>query len=90
MGGMRMKKIVVENALEDVRNYFADQGYDVRTMYKNDTLEDITSSEYEAIIISDKNNTNLSKRISTPAPVIEAAGLTPQQVYDKVSKKRFS
>ncbi len=81
------KKVVVENNLEDVRNYLGEKGYDVRTMYRNDTLYDITSDEYEAIVVSDLNNMNLSRGLKARTSIIEAAGLTPEQVYEVIHNK---
>lgn len=81
------KKVVVENTLEDIKNYLGQKGYDVRTMYRNDTLNDITSNEYEAIIVSDVNNGNLPKNLKGNTSIIEAAGLTPEQVYETIRNK---
>lgn len=76
-------KVVVENSLERVRQYLAEKGYDVRTMHLNDTLYDITSDEYDAIIVSERRYIDRN-RLKTDVPVIEAAGATPEQVYQKV------
>ncbi|MDF2545211.1 MAG: hypothetical protein K0R93_109 [Anaerosolibacter sp.] len=81
------KKVVVENNLEEVRAYLGEKGYDVRTMYRNDTLQDITSDNYEAIIVSDLNNMNLSQGLKAKASIVEAAGLTPEQIYQIIHNK---
>ncbi|MFT9496636.1 YkuS family protein [Anaerosolibacter sp.] len=81
------KKVVVENNLEEVRVYLGEKGYDVRTMYRNDTLQDITSDNYEAIIVSDLNNMNLSQGLKAKASIVEAAGLTPEQIYQIIHNK---
>lgn len=77
------KKVAVENTLERVSQYLADQGYDVQTMYQNDTLYDITSDEYDAVVVSERSYFDRN-RIKTNAPIIEAAGSTPEQVYEKI------
>ncbi len=77
------KKVVVENTLGDVKNYLGQQGYDVRTMYRNDTLGAITSNEYQAIVVENMNNA--AQNPSTSSPVIEAGSLTPEQVYEKIN-----
>jgi uncharacterized protein with PIN domain len=81
------KKIVVENNLEEVGEYFREKGYDVKTMYKNETLDDITSDDYEAIVVSDLNNMNLSQNLKVKASIVEAAGLTPEQIYQVIHNK---
>ncbi|MTI69640.1 MAG: hypothetical protein FH751_05215 [Firmicutes bacterium] len=75
------KKIVVENTLTDVRSYFKDKGYDVRTMYKNSTLDDITTNDYEAIIL-EKDTLG---ELKTSSPIIEASGLSAEDIYKKLN-----
>ncbi|AOT69686.1 YkuS family protein [Geosporobacter ferrireducens] len=82
------RKVVVENTLEDVRRYLADHGYDVRTMYKDDTVEDIVTDEYDAIVVTDLNSGNVDRNLKVNVPVIEAAGLTPGEVYQKMTRGR--
>ncbi len=79
------RKVVVENTLEDVRDYLADHGYDVRTMYRDDTIEDIVTEEYDAIVVSDLNSGNVDRKLKVNVPVIEAAGLTPGEILQKMT-----
>ena len=79
------RKVVVENTLEDVRDYFADHGYDVRTMYRDDTIEDIITEEYDAIVVTDLSSGNVDRKLQVNVPVIEAAGLTPGEIFEKMT-----
>jgi len=77
------RKIVVENGLDDVRQYLAGVGYDVRTMYLNDTANHITTDEYDAIIVNDRGSLDM-ENLKTSSPVIEAAGLSPERVHQRI------
>lgn len=79
------RKVVVENTLKDVRNYLANHGYDVRTMYQDDTVEDIVTDEYDAIVVTDLHSGNVDRKLKVKVPVIEAAGLTPGEVYQRMT-----
>lgn len=79
------KRVVVENSLEDLRDYLGNQGYDVRTMYKDSTLMQIDKDQYDAIIVSDIDNLKLSQGITADRKIIEAGALTPQQVMEKLN-----
>ncbi len=79
------RKVVVENTLSNVRTYLGEKGYDVRTMYNNNTLNHITSDEYDAIVISNMDGTNLQEDTKTNSPIISAAGLTPEEVYERIN-----
>lgn len=80
------KRVVVENSLEDLKNYLGNQGYDVRTMYMDSTLMQIDKDKYDAIIVSDIDNLKLSSGITSDRRIIEAGALTPEQVVEKLNK----
>ncbi len=77
------KKIVVENGLDNVRQYLIGVGYDVKTMYFNDTASHITTNEYDAIIVNDKSELDMSN-MRTGSPIIEAADLSAEQVHQRI------
>lgn len=79
------KRVVVENSLEDLRDYLGNQGYDVRTMYMDSTLMQIEKDKYDAIIVSDIENLKLSRGITSDRKIIEAGSLTPEQVVEKLN-----
>lgn len=81
------KRVVIENRLQDVKNYFADRGYDVRALHFNNEIHDIDPNLYDAIIVNDMNNANLSSQTKKSGKVVEAMGLVPHQVYDKMTER---
>lgn len=85
------KKVVVENILTPHIEYLKEVGYDVYTLYKNSNLNDITSPEYEAIIVSGIDNliTDGSNYNRPSAPIIEAKGQTPEEIHS-ILESRFS
>jgi hypothetical protein len=80
------KRVVVENSLEDLKEYLGDRGYDVRTMNMDSTLMFIDKDKYDAIIVSDKDNLRLSEGITSDKKIIEAGTLTPEQVIRKLNE----
>jgi len=78
------KRVCIENRLLDVKDYFADKGYDVRSMYHNETLNEINPEEYDAIIVSNISNKSLSDELKSSNKIVEAFGLVPHQVYEKM------
>ena len=81
------KRVVIENRLQDVKNYYADMGYDVRALHFNNEIHDIDPNQYDAIIVNDINNSNLSSNTKKSGKVVEAMGLVPHQVYEKMNSR---
>jgi hypothetical protein len=79
-----MQRIAVEPGLTPVQEYLSGKGYQVDTL---DTarLSQGGANPYAAIVISgqDQNLTGMQDRIAD-CPVINAHGLTPEQVHDRL------
>ncbi|SCY66348.1 YkuS family protein [Alkaliphilus peptidifermentans] len=82
------KKVVVENTLEDVKNYYSKQGYDVSLLYFDENINNINTEEYDAIIVNDINNSNLPRSVKKTGKVVEAMGLVPHQVFEKMNANK--
>lgn len=82
-------KIVVENTLTPYIDHLKNCGYDVFTLYKNDNLQNITSDEYKAIVISglDVLSTSDATYQNPPVPIIEAKGHTPEEVHSIIENR---
>jgi hypothetical protein len=82
---MTNKKVAVEANLSNVRNYLSQQGYDCVQ------LNEQTSSAQgcDAIVISgaDKNIMGIQD-VTTKVPVINADGLTPQEIADRLQQQQ--
>ncbi|HLR35567.1 MAG TPA: YkuS family protein [Tissierellales bacterium] len=83
------KKIVVENILTPHIEFLKDSGYNVYTLNKNANLNEITSPEYKAIIVSglDVLSTNGADYNNPSAPIIEAKGQTPEEIYNLLESR---
>ena len=83
------RKIVVENTLTPYIDYLESQGYDVYTLYRNDNLQNIVSNEYDAIVVSglDQLSLNDTEFEKPNASIIEADGLTPEEVHSIIQDK---
>lgn len=83
------RKIVVENILTPYIDYLESQGFDVYTLYKNNNLQNIVSDEYDAIVVSslDQLSINDAGFEHPKASIIEADGLTPEEVHSIIEDK---
>jgi hypothetical protein len=74
-------KIAIEPALSMVKNYLTSQGFDVQNISSNNL------NEFDAIVVTGLN-TNLSEfqDTGTKAVVINADGLTPAQVEQRINE----
>lgn len=78
------RRIAIEPALSNIKDYLTDEGYDVQSMSINGrTLSDL--SGFDAVVVSGVN-TNLfgMSDTDTKAVVINADGLTPPEVADRL------
>lgn len=78
------KKVVVENSLKSHIDYLQQSGYDVHRLYKNKNVNNITSFEYDGIVVNDLSDINMdsSTDFRPGSPIIEAKGKTPEEVYN--------
>lgn len=78
-------KIAVEQNLTPVINYLASQGYSVVSMSASDMLNS-DKKDYEAFVISgaSENFLSMEDRV-TKTSVINASGLSPEDVANRIS-----
>lgn len=81
------KKIAVESSLSNVSEYLSKKGYDVVEFQHNQDIQQSINNA-EAIITSgmDENLVGMHN-IITPAPVIKASGLTPEQIESMLDQR---
>lgn len=87
-GGEQMKKkIAVESQLSNVKDYLAQKGYDVLEFQHNKGSK-ATFQGIDAVVISGMDQNYLGMHdIKTEAVVIEASGMTPQQIMDSIEQR---
>ncbi|WP_168198255.1 YkuS family protein [Crassaminicella thermophila] len=79
-----MKKVAVEKSLENVKNYLNNKGFDVAD------LESATTNlkNFDAIVVSGQNSNLLGMHdTSTKASVINAKGLTVEDIYEELNNR---
>lgn len=84
-------KVAVENGLNNVKEYFENQGCQVDTFSPGqiDTIGAV--SHYDAIIISGMNENFLGQEdVKTKASIICTEGMTPEQVFNNVKRQHNS
>lgn len=80
------KTVAVEKHLSNVRQYFENQGYTVDSFSDGqlDTMEN--ANNYVAIITSGESENFMGMEdVSTKTPIILAEGMTPEEIYSRVS-----
>ncbi|TZE82563.1 YkuS family protein [Calorimonas adulescens] len=78
------KRVAVESSLTDVKNYLSQKGYEVIDISDN-SPESISNVQYDAIVATGlDSNTMGMEDIRTQAPVIQARGLTVEDVYKRL------
>lgn len=79
-----MKRVAVESNLSPVQEYLSNQGYQVETLDVN-SLTQSGQQQYDAVVISgmDQNLMGIAD-VQVAAPVINADGLTPEEVANRI------
>jgi len=78
------KKVAIEKGLENVKDLFTNEGYIVDVIDANQA-DKISRNDYEAIIVSGGSINFLgNETTSTSSPVINAEGLSAQEIYNMV------
>ncbi|WP_053956853.1 YkuS family protein [Inediibacterium massiliense] len=81
-----MKKVAVEKSLKNIKSYLSIQGYEVRDLESSRR----NLKNFDAIIVSGQNSNLLGMHdTNTKASVINAAGMTPEDVANQLNN-RFS
>lgn len=76
-----MFNIAIEDNLTQIKDYLESKGCRVLSLERNQSNLNI----FDAIVVTGQNNNVLGVYTTrTDAPVIEAAGLTPQEVYEHI------
>ncbi len=86
-----MRKIGVEKSLSNVADYLTEQGYSVQILGESIDNNISKLDQFDAIVTSDYNTNMLGySDPETKVPIINASGLTPEEVkcrVDRASKK---
>jgi len=76
-----MPRVAVEDSLQQVRDFLINKGYDVVDLGHE-------VKKVDAVVISGQDKDMMGMHdITTTAPVINAQGLTAQEVYQELSNR---
>jgi len=84
-----IRKVAVEQSLTQVKDFLAQKGYSVDSISFG---REYTRSldEYDAVVVTGINENFLGvQNISTNASIINAKGLTAEQVYSQIENKFY-
>lgn len=80
------KKVAIEKDLQNVKEIFTKEGYTVDEIDENQSGK-ISENDYAAIIVSGGSINFLGdETTSTSSPVINAEGLSAQEIYNMVKQ----
>ncbi|HEY8421822.1 MAG TPA: YkuS family protein [Thermoclostridium sp.] len=81
-----MQKIAVQRGLTPVQEYLTDRGYEVEVV-DFDAFSKAQSEEYDAIVLTGMSKNFLGMEdTATNAPVIDATGMTPEEVCEEIER----
>lgn len=80
-----MKNVAIQEGLTPVQNYLKQQGYQVQVF---DKRENFNLNSFDAVVLTglDENELGIDVTV-TRCPVIEARGLTPQQIQSQIENR---
>lgn len=83
-----MKTIAVEKGLSNVVDYLSREGYTVEILSESIDNNTSTLGRYDAIITADYNTDMLGiADTETKVPVINASGLTPEEIKNMIDQR---
>lgn len=76
-----MPRVAIEDSLQQVKEYLQGKGYEVTNLNQQ-------NNNVDAIVISGQDEDMLGiQDISTNAPVIDARGLTAEDIYQQLANR---
>ncbi|MFC4768458.1 YkuS family protein [Effusibacillus consociatus] len=79
-----MKRVAVESNLSHVQEYLSEQGYQVDNLDASNLNQ---AQNYSAIVISGSDQNMMGiQNVAQNCPTINAHGLTPQQVHERLQQ----
>lgn len=80
-----MRRIGVDKVLRPIGEYLKDAGYEVAEL---DTIDSEITADFDAIVISGLERDMFGiQDTTTKVPVIDATGMTPDEVLDEVKSR---
>ena len=81
-----MERIAVESSLTSITNHLQQQGYQVEVL-SSQQMAETTPTDYDVMVVSglEKDVKSLEEKVQN-CPVINAAGLTPDEVTNQVAQ----
>lgn len=84
IGGVIVRKVAIENNLQDVKDYLKDKGYSVESL--EDKRQDLDT--FDAIVVTGQNSNFLGiEDSSTKKSIISADGRTPSEIHNEIERR---
>lgn len=83
-----MKKVGVEKGLSMIADYLSNQGYSVQILDENLQNNVANADNLDVIVAADYNTDMMGfSDTATKVPVVNASGLTPEEVKNMIDQK---
>jgi len=83
-----MKKVAVQNGLSTISDYLYKEGYKVKEFDNRKKNAGNFYNKYDAVVVTGENQNvmGVEDTISS-TPIINATGMTPQEVKERIERK---
>lgn len=83
-----MKKVAVERDLSRIGDYLKNQGYNVQQLDTNMKYNTSALNGFDAVVLSGVSDDMMGMQDTlTSTPIINADGMTVEQIKDEIEKK---
>ncbi|MCM0646889.1 YkuS family protein [Clostridium swellfunianum] len=82
-----MKNIGIQKELSTIRDYLKENGYNVFEVDTTNITSNTTLKSFDALVVNGANDNFMGiDNTETKAPVINADGLTPEEIKGQIDK----
>ena len=83
-----MKKVAVQNGLSTISDYLCKEGYKVKEFDNRKKNAGNFYNKYDAVVVTGENQNVMGVDDTiTSTPIINAIGMTPQEVKERIERK---
>lgn len=82
-----MKKVAVQKGLSSIKNYLSEEGYTVKEFDNRKKNAGNFLDKYDAVVVTGENQDIMGAADTiSSTPIIEANGMTGEEVKDQIEK----
>lgn len=83
-----MKKVAVQKGLSPIKSYLQNSGYSVKEFDSKEKAADNYLNKFDAVVVTGENENIMGiEDAATSASIINADGMTPEDIKNKIERK---